>query len=329
MVLLAATLALLASADPPLETAAEAAAERPTVLDLKPSLLIAEFLYEGPFQRVTSVHCDPGTGEIYVADATQGVIGIFDERGAPLFAFSDAEHLAEPRRITVDSKGRIYALDLDWTHVKVFNYRGDFEESIDVAALAGQPVQLSALALDDEGLLWVGDSLNGQILAIGAGPRLLRRFGVPGNGPGELGGIASLAVDRERVYVADQTSLGVQVYSRFGRYQRGWGLHETGKANVSLPAGIAVDGAGRIILVDMLRHEIKYFEPDGKLIEVFGGIGRQPGDVSYPGDVSVGRGGVVCVAEKGNSRVQVFDPVVGVRQTKPADRPPREQRAGR
>jgi DNA-binding beta-propeller fold protein YncE len=292
-------------------------------------LQVNEFLYQGPFQQVTAVYCDARTGELYVADAAQGVIGIYDERGAPLFAFSDDEHLVEPRRLAVDAKGRIYVLDLDRTHVQVFNYRGDFEDAIDVAAVAGQQVQLTALALDDDGSLWLGDSANGQILTIGPGPRLLRRFGIPGNGPGELGGIASIALDREHVYVADQTSLGVQVFSRYGRYQRGWGLHETGKANVSLPAGIAVDAAGRIVLVDTLRHEIKIFEPDGQLVDVFGGFGRHPGDVSYPVDVSIGRGGAICVAEKGNGRAQVFDPEIGVRTTKQTERTPRERRARR
>ena len=91
-----------------------------------------------------------------------------------------------------------------------------------------------------------------------------------------------------------------------GRFLRAWGVHEVGKQNVSLPMGVAIDGKGRVALVDMLRQEIKLFEATGQLIGLFGGVGRRPGEVFFPSDVSSDASGRLCVADRGNSRVQVL-----------------------
>ena len=196
--------------------------------------------------------------------------------------------------------------------MKIFSYRGEYLSSIDVAAAAKQKVGLTALALDDDGNLYVGDSANGQVLVLDHRREVKVRFGSPGIGKGEFSTISGIAADAERIYVSDNLALGVQVFSRHGRFLAGWGIHEVGRANVSFPSGIAVDAKGRIVLVDQLRHDIKYFAPDGRLIEQFGGMGTGPGEVGNPADVSIGRGGRVCVAERGNGRVQVLVPVEGV-----------------
>ncbi len=304
-------LALLLAVEPGADEKAPSAPKE-TVLDLRPQVVIDEFLYQGPFERVSSVYCDPRSGEVYVADAAQSTIGIFDARGVPLFAFSDSQHLSSPTRVTVDGEGRIHVIDADRKRIKVFSYRGEFLSYVDVGALAGQDVYLTAMALDEQGNLYVGDSSIGQVLLLDRARRLKERFGAQGTGKGEFTAIASIALDQDHVYVADRVAFGVQVFSRHGRFVAGWGVHQIGRPNVSLPAGIAVDQRGRIVLVDTLRHEIKYFEADGTLVDLFGGIGSSPGDVAYPVDVSIGQGGVVCVADQGNRRVQLLKPVEGV-----------------
>jgi hypothetical protein len=90
---------------------------------------------------------------------------------------------------------------------------------------------------------------------------------------------------------------------------RAWGHHDAGLHNVSLPAGIAVDRKGRVILLDTLRQEIKYFDGEGRLIDLFTGFGAQPGAVAYPTDLGMDRQGRLCVADSGNHRAQVLAPV--------------------
>lgn len=281
-----------------------------SIVDLRPELVLYGGLYSGSFSSVAGVYCDPRTGEIYVADPAANTIEIFDENGAPLFAFSDDEHLREPSRVAVDHEDRIYVLDGDHARIKTYSYRGEF---LAYLALPGfdpaEKPSFTAIAFDRNGDLYVGESRSGQVLAYDRKLQPRLKLGSYGSGPGQLDGITGIALDDKYVYVASQDGIAVQIFTRQGRFVRAWGYHDAGLHNVSLPAGIAVDAKGRVALLDTLRQEVKYFDPDGKLIDLFAGLGRQPGAVSYPTDLSMDRKGRLCVADGGNRRVQILAPI--------------------
>jgi hypothetical protein len=306
----AAALALPGSAqERPRDTLAHERAAQ-SVTDLHPELVIWGGYYSGNFGGVAGIHCDRRTGEILVADPVANSIEIFDERGAPIFAFTDAAHLKSPSRVAVDARGRIHVLDGDRDRIKVFSYRGDFEGELELTGLEvpGGAV-FTAIAFDANGDLYVGESRSGQVVAFGRTLKPKLRIGTLGEGPGQLSGIVGIAFDAKHVYVASQDGVAVHVFTRQGKLLRSWGHHDVGLHNVSLPAAIAVDAQGRVILLDTLRQEIKYFDPDGKLIGNFAGLGRQAGAVAYPTDLSLDRKGRLCVADGGNKRAQVLAPV--------------------
>jgi sugar lactone lactonase YvrE len=256
------------------------------------------------------VFCDRATGEIIAADSSANAIAIFDEGGAPLFEFSDDEHLVGPYRVTVDAQGRIYVLDGERWRVKVFSYRGEFLKALELPGFTDpKKVSFTAIAIDGNGDLYLGESTSGQVLVFDKDLRLKLKLGSFGNDKGQFEGIGGIAMDAERIYVSSQRGVGVHVFSRHGTFLKAWGYHAAGTHNVSLPAGIAVDAKGRIILVDTLRQEIKYFDPEGRFIDGYAGYGHQPGAVSYPTAISIDRYGRLCVADAGNVRVQVFAPV--------------------
>lgn len=277
---------------------------------VRPGFVVVGGFYSGHFGRPTGVFCDRRTGEITVADPASGAIEIFDENGSPLFAFADDEHLLEPQRVAVGPDDRIYVIDSDRSRIKTFSYRGEYLGPLELPGLDPRTrPSFTAVTVDASGDLYVGESASGQVIAYDARLRPRVRMGSYGEGPGQFNGIAGIAVDAKHVYVASVEGLAVQVFTRQGRFVRGWGHHDAGVANVSLPAGIAVDAKGRVILLDTLRQEIKYFDAEGRLIDLFGGLGRQPGAVAYPTDLSMDRQGRLCVADAGNFRVQVLEPV--------------------
>jgi hypothetical protein len=281
-----------------------------SVTDLRPELVLVGGYYSGAFRGVVGVHCDRWTGEILVVDGAANAIEIFDENGSPLFAFTDDEHLRNPGRAAVDREGRIYVLDDDRSRIKVFSYRGDFLAYLDPPGFdPREKASFTAITFDEEGDLWLGESRSGQVVAYGRGMQPKVRIGTPGDGPGQFEGIVGIALGPDHVYVASQDGIAVHVFTRQGRFLRAWGHHDAGLQNVSLPAGIAVDAKGRVVLLDTLRQELKYFDPDGKLIDLFGGLGRQPGAVAYPTDLAMDRKGRLCVADGGNGRAQVLAPV--------------------
>ena len=81
------------------------------------------------------------------------------------------------------------------------------------------------------------------------------------------------------------------------------------------PSGVAVAGNGDIWIADGHRggnNRLVKFSSDGTfLLEVGGGVGsesREPGRFSDPHDVKLDSRGRVYVADRGNSRIQVFEP---------------------
>lgn len=289
-------------------------AER-SIEEVRPVVVIRGGFYSGTFRGVAGVWCDRRTGEIYVADPAAGAIEIFDENGAPLFAFSDEEHLSEPARVAVGPDDRIYVIDGDRTRIKTFSYRGEFLGHLELPGFdPRQRPAFTAMTFDANGDLWLGESTTGQVVAFDRQLRPKFRIGSYGEAPGQFNGIAGIALDEKHVYVVSVGGLAVQVFTRQGRWVRGWGEHEAGLQNVSLPSGIAVDAKGRVILLDKLRQELKYFTSDGMLIDLYGGMGKQAGAVAYPSDLSMDRHGRLCVADSGNARVQVLLPVEAKRR---------------
>jgi len=280
-----------------------------TVFGLKPEVVVYGGFYTGAFGFAGGIHCNRRTGEIYVADSGTNSIFIFDEEGAPLFEFSDDENLNGPARAVLDDEDRILVIDGERRRIKVFNYRGEFESSLELPGFEGvkDPV-FSALTLDDNGDLYVGESTSGQVVVFDRSLKRKLRIGSYGEAPGQFLGIVGIALDAKHIYVASEDGYGVQVFTRQGRLVRYWGRHDAGLENVSLPASIAVDDRGRVILIDTLRQEIKYYDPEGRLMDLFGGLGREPGEVAYPSGVSIDRKGRLCVADPGNFRFQILTP---------------------
>ena len=285
--------------------AAEDAPAPPPRPSLRPSALFAQHLYEGDFSEPRGLFYDRSRRELWVADTRNDLIGVFTPDGVPLFAFGEKDQLHEPARVAVDRQGRILVLDNDRSAVKLFSYRGEYISNLDLPGLP-TPRVLSEIALDPAGFLYVGEGSECRVHVYDAQLKETLRFGACGSGEGEFQSIAGIAADADHIVVVDHQVTPVQVFDRKGNFLRGWGRHDMGVQNFSLPEAVALDAHGRVIVIDQLRHEIKFFDLEGNFLDRFGGLGSGPGQVSYPSDVAVDELDRVYVVERGNGRVQVF-----------------------
>ncbi len=302
----------LGAAAPPDKGAAPA-------IDLVPVGFILETLYEGALAGPRDVFVDRAHGEVLVADTRNHRIDLFTLDGVPIFSFGSPALFREPARVCVDPAGRILVLDNDRSAVKVFSYRG---EALGTLPLPGAPrsLRIGALAFDAQQNLYVGDNASGQVLVWDAARRLRRKFGAPGAGEGQFKSIAGIVADEKNVFVIDHLAIAVQRFDRHGNFERGWGAHDMGAWNFSLPQAIVLDREGRVLVSDGLRHDVKAFDREGRFLGQFGGFGSGPGNLAFPDGLAIA-GDRLYVAEHGGDRVQAF------RIARPRVESPRQRRA--
>jgi DNA-binding beta-propeller fold protein YncE len=79
-------------------------------------------------------------------------------------------------------------------------------------------------------------------------------------------------------------------------------------APFNFPTNVAIGPAGEIYVSDGYGNaRIHKFSPRGKLLSSFGAPGAGPGEFHVPHGIAVDRHGAVYVADRENSRIQIFD----------------------
>lgn len=179
-----------------------------------------------------------------------------------------------------------------------------------------------AIAIGQEGDLYVTDSRNHRILHIAPDGSLLHQWGSfadisTGNAPlGSFYEPWGIAVGPDgSVYVSDTWNHRVQKFTADGAPVTSWGQYgqpipdmpET-QSSFWGPRGVAVDSEGRVFVADTGNKRIVIFDEDGNYITAFGTGGFDPGQFDEPVGVAVASDGTVYVTDTWNQRVQSFTP---------------------
>ncbi len=292
-------------AAPPARAADAATAPTATEIFLKPLTSFWQHLEEGNFSGPRGVAYDRRHDEVWVADTLNQRLAVFTPDGLPLYTANPGSEVREPTRIVVEPDGNLLVLDNDRSRIARLDWRGHWIGPLELPGLPERP-SIGAIALDDEGNLYVGEDSRGEIVVYNPDRQVRQRFGRRGWDHGEFQSIADIAVDDRHIVVIDHQVLAVQVFDRHGNFQHGFGEHQMGVENFSLPEAVAFDAKGRLVIVDALRHEIKLFTVEGRFLDRFGGLGTRPGQVAFPSDVATDGRDRVYVAERGGGRIQVF-----------------------
>jgi predicted membrane-bound mannosyltransferase/DNA-binding beta-propeller fold protein YncE len=183
---------------------------------------------------------------------------------------------------------------------------------------AGQFQAPRAVAVAEDGSLYVVDSMNNRIQHLSQDGDLLQMWGTradvsQGDAPGgtfnEPWGIA-IAPDGS-IYVADTWNYRIQKFTAEGTFVNMWGFF--GQASDAPeafygPRGVAVDKEGRVYVADTGNKRIVVFGPNGEYITQFGSPGMGLGQLDEPVGVALDAAGNVYVTDTWNQRVQVFSP---------------------
>ena len=180
----------------------------------------------------------------------------------------------------------------------------------------------SAVAVDAEGNLYIADTLNHRVRKVDAVSGIIttligtgqRRFSGDG-GPGALAAVnepVALAVDRHRLYVADQnnhrvrlldlmTGIVTTVAGTGEATYNGDGIPAT-EAALAGPSGVALGIDGALYIADTFNGRIRRIDPQNGLIQTVAGDG---GEYRYQGahsefSASLSRPHTVAVEADGN-----------------------------
>lgn len=202
------------------------------------------------------------------------------------------------------------------------------------AAALNEP---AALAVDDRGNLYIADQSNNRVRKVdlntgtittvaGTGETGYTGDGMPATEAG-LSGPSGLAIGPDgALYIADTfsgrirridptTGLISTVAGDGGEY-RFSGLPNEFSTSLSRPYGIALDGAGNLLITDSDSHLLRRWDRKKKIITrmagsgqaQFGGDGGDPlnGSLNYPFGVVVDGAGNVYIADTFNHRIRMI-----------------------
>lgn len=201
---------------------------------------------------------------IYVTDPEAGKIFVFGADGKfqrTIGGLKGGEgRFKRPTGIAIDSEAQhIYVSDTWRNQVFVLDMQGGVLRTMGKFGRAdGEfnfPTELRLMGRD----LAVVDAMNFRVQVFDREGGFRYAFGQAGDALGDLFRPKGLGIDAEgHFYLADDLQNLVQVFDREGRLLYYFG-RQAGVGEFSLPGGVTVDSAGRILVVDCYNRRVQVF----------------------------------------------------------------------
>jgi len=210
--------------------------------------------------------------------------------------------IISPLAVQINSKGEIYALDGRDKRIRIFNPDGTEKGSL---SPKGSPVSRKLMPrsfkIDQNDKVYILDLADGLVLVLDAEGNYLRHVPFPG----QAGFFSDLAVDGQgNIFLVDSTEVAVY---HSGPDADGFELLSKGlKEYANFPTGIAIDKGGTIYLVDKHGGSLVMLNRDGSFLGHKFGYGWKDSQFYYPSQLCISEGGTFVIADRGNSRVQIF-----------------------
>ena len=214
-----------------------------------------------------------------------------------------------PRAIAVDQRNGTCVVIDKTGRVQVFDRSGSFLHAWTMPIISnGKP---TGVHVDADGLVWVPDTHEFQVLVFDQKGQPVRRFGTFGEAPGEFLYPTDVATGPDgSIWVSEYGGNDrVQVFNADGSLRRVIGAVGDRPGEFSRPQAIALSSDGaRLYVADSCNHRIQIFDDQGTLLSILGEPGKAPGQLHYPYDLVLLDDGSLLVSEYGSSRIQHLAP---------------------
>lgn len=257
----------------------------------------------GGMRQPEGLACDD-RGTLVVGDAGGGRLLRYtvEEAGVKPAGELRAREVTAPIRVQVTSRGDTLVLDGRERRVARFDARGEFKGFLRPEGVPDPTTIVPrSVKVDRSDRVYLLDVFSARVLVLDAEGRYQRHVPFPR----DRGFFSDLAVDaRGTIYLLD--SLRAALHAAGQQAREFSPLAKDLRAHLSFPTALAVDGRGVLYVVDQNGGGIVLVGQDGTVLGRQLATGWNEGLLYYPSQACVNERGQVFIADRGNSRVQVF-----------------------
>jgi hypothetical protein len=209
---------------------------------------------------------------------------------------------SNPIRVQMNSKGEIFALDGKQRRIARFTSGGEFKGYVSPEGIPSPASFVPrSFKIDRNDNIYILDIFSGRVLVLSPEGKYLRQVEFPDGS----GFFSDLAVDfKGTIFLLDSRKAMVLVAAKdakeFSPLTKGLREH------LSFPSYITTDTRGVLYVVDENGAGIVMLGQDGSFLGRQLTMGWNEGLLYYPSQMCLNEKGEVFIADRGNSRVQVF-----------------------
>ncbi len=204
------------------------------------------------------------TGRIFVTDSQADKVGVFDAEYKLIAYLAPEIPFKQPSGICLNEKtNRLYVTDTHNHHIVVFDLQTlEFIKTIGRRGKEeGQFNFPSHIATNDDGNLYVVDTMNARVQIFDSEGNFMRAFGQFGDVIGMFARPKGIALDSEdHIYVVDAAFNNVQIFNQEGEPLLSFAEFGSDRGQLILPAGIYIDDEDFIYVVDSWNQRIVKYE---------------------------------------------------------------------
>jgi sugar lactone lactonase YvrE len=209
---------------------------------------------------------------------------------------------ARPMRLSLNSRGEVYFLDGRDRRIAILGAAGEKTRYLKPRSVPfSTEVVPKSFTIDRKDQIFLLDVLSENVLVLDAEGQYQRHIPLPE----DYGFFSDLAVGpRDTVYLLD----GVEavVYAAATGEKAFSTLTEGLKDYMNFPTSLSLDDDGVLYLVDQFGSGLALVGQDGAFLGRELSLGWTEGGLYYPSQICISGNGTLFVADRNNSRIQLF-----------------------
>jgi hypothetical protein len=227
---------------------------------------------------------------------------IFEEKTVKGGTEIKVPQLSYPIRIQINSKGEIFALDEKQRRIIRLSPEGEFKGYVSPEGLPPpSSIVPRSMKIDADDNIFVLDIFTGRVLMLSPDGKYQKQIQFPK----DYGFFSDLAIDsRGSILLID--CIKAMVFSATKGSNSFSPLTGSLREYLDFPTSLTTDNRGTIYIVDENGGGIVILGQDGSYLGRQLSMGWNEGLLYYPSQICINEKGEAFVADRGNSRIQIF-----------------------